>query len=877
MSGGVRLLERWIPLEEVNLSSEIELSFRASRSRFKRVFAEVFGFEAALAKGVPQVQNVHVWFARRPAGSARVLTAAAVLPESVEPGVFAEVVGLSGLRRLAGSGSAPVLYAAKPDRRLLDELVRRYLGRGSGEVVVVDPMAGGGSIPLESLRLGFRTVAVDYNPVAYLILKATVEFPARYADAGLYEETARAARWLLARAREELSAYYSDCGGYVFARGVRCPRCGGLIPVHGVPQLSGDRRVRRRFLRVSFDRSAGSFAVETSDEGPGWSLEVVGGSVRCPYCGGLFQLRGHEYSALGRWLREHARLMKAAVEGSEEEVAEAEGRLLELHIPLVRQDDGEFTAIWGDEGEMGRFHRAFRDLAAGVERLREFIPLDEVPAENGWAGRARGWGLSRWYMLFNPRQLLAVSALSRAVAEVAERLASSNGEFGAAVALYLALAVDKVADYNTVATHWQGSGLKAGIAHTMRGVDAIDFRLEYAEAVPPYRNLPWALELDVAESGRLSRTAGGILPVLRFLVGELRGAGLGGRVEVYLGDATRLSEVLGEGSVDVVNVDPPYFDQVVYSDRSEFFWVVLRRALKPVLELLFKPGLRLSGWSWESPTVPREREVVARDREDSAGRFRRFFREFAREAYRVLRGDGVLVLWFTHPSYAAWRVVGEALYDAGFVVTRVWSLKAESKTRLKTLIHSTEQEEIAVVVARKKPRARLQDAGSLLSSRELEEAAREAVRDAVSASARTGEKPTDLVALVLGSTLATATKFEPPGRAGFEALFKASAAKVVEALVEELLRRAQEEAPEEAKLASAYAPKARRDPFARAHLALWLLTRFTPQGKPRSEPLTLNQTTARTLAELLGYNLDALKRLKILEEEGGGLKVRPPG
>jgi putative DNA methylase len=159
-------------------------------------------------------------------------------------------------------------------------------------------------------------------------------------------------------------------------------------------------------------------------------------------------------------------------------------------------------------------------------------------------------------MLFNPRQLLTLAKLSKLVAETAEELTSKNGEFGAVVALYLAFAADKIADYNTLATSWDPSRTK--IRDTLRGESTIDFRLEYCE--------------------KSSRIAGGILPVLKFLCNEFQGAGIGDRVSVYLGDATNLSSLLGSGSVDLVNVDPPYFEQVIYSDKSEFLWVILRRA-----------------------------------------------------------------------------------------------------------------------------------------------------------------------------------------------------------------------------------------------------------------------------------------------------------
>ena len=125
---------------------------------------------------------------------------------------------------------------------------------------------------------------------------------------------------------------------------------------------------------------------------------------------------------------------------------------------------------------------------------------------------------------------------------------------------------------------------------------------------------------------------------------SLETQGVGDRINVYLGDATQLSSIIGLNCVDVINVDPPYFEQVIYSDRSEFFWAIIRRALAPVLELLFKPNLKLKNWTWTSPTVPREREVVTYDKTDSQGRFQKFFKNFIEETSKTLKEDGVLVL-----------------------------------------------------------------------------------------------------------------------------------------------------------------------------------------------------------------------------------------
>ncbi|RLE92225.1 MAG: hypothetical protein DRN04_10840, partial [Thermoprotei archaeon] len=865
-----RIIEKYLPIAEINMANVREKTL--VRTRFRT------------APLVPRISNLHWWAARRPASGARVLTLASVLPSSTDINALFSASSLDLLAR--GKSPDETLYALSPKLGVVEKAVREGMGRQLADIVVLDPMAGGGSIPLESIRLGFRTIAIEYNPVAYLILKATVEFPAKYAGAGLFEETLKAAKWFIAKAREELSKYYGEnAENYIFARGVRCPFCRGLIPVQGVaPEITKASRFKSRYLRIEFDKEKKIFTIETTDTKSGKPFEKRGNNIKCPYCGKWFQLRGRAkagQTAFDRWFQEHARLMKSVVEELEQVTPEMEDKLLELHIPLVKQVGNTFVAIWDDEDERGRFIQAFRDLSNEILELQDYIPIDEIPAENKWVSTARNKSLTHWYMLFNPRQLLAIAKLSKLVAEIAEQQASKDGEFGAAVALYLAFAIDKMVDYNTIATHWQGTGFKTGIAHTLRGESTLDFRQEYCEMVVtlPERSLEWALEPHIAGGGKLTKTAGGILPVLKFLCDEFRNVNLGDRVTVCLGDATRLSEILDVSTVDVVNVDPPYFEQVIYSDRSEFFWVILRRSLAPVLELLFKPGLKLPGWSWTSSKVPREREVVTYDKRDSSGRFRRFFKEFVRETYKVLKDDGVLVLWFTHPTDVAWRTVGESLYDAGYVVSKVWPLQTEMKTRYKRQVNVIAQETSLIIVARKYDRKRLVEVGadvrrSLLNHPRFVEVAREVVEEARKVSREAGVSPADMMALMLGSALSVATRFEIPGLVKFDDLFDAAATKVDELFISPLIRKVLMDAgpvklsPSDVDRVVECVRRAMlRDAAARSYVTLWFLSRVDLEtGRYRDEPLPLSYDFAQTVTKLLGYDIDRLREMGLIGE-----------
>lgn len=814
---------------------------------------------------------------------------------------YKEIVGLTRVESAKEKKMPPLMFYVRPNCELLNDLLIKSFNKQSNNILVVDPMAGGGSIPLESLRLGLKTIAMDYNPVAYLILKATVEFPAKYADAGLFEETLKAAKEFIHKAREELGKFYGeDAENYIFARGVKCPFCGGILPIQGIdPVITNANRFKRRYLKLTFDKKEKTFHVETVSSKTEKALKKTGNYITCPYCDKRFQLRGKAKTGLtgfDRWFRDHAEFMKQVVEEFAPIDSDMEDKLLSLHIPLVKQVGNEFYPVWEDKREIKKFTDALHYLSNNLFELQQYIPSDDIPLENRWASTAKNKGLEKWYMLFNPRQLLTQAVLSKIVAETAENLASKNGEFGAAVALYLAFAVDKIVDYNTLATKWQGSGFKTGIGNTMRGESTLDFRLEYVEMVTtlPERSLEWALEPDIAESNNITKTAGGILPVLRFLCDEFRGANLGDRVGVYLGDATKLSEILGVGSVDIVNVDPPYFEQVIYSDRSELFWVILRRSLWPVLELLFKPGIKLLNWNWTKPDLPRDREVVSYTKKESnkkkskklnesVERYRKLFGEFAKEVYKVLKDDGVLTLWFTHPTDLAWRTIGESLYNAGFVVSKVWPIQTEMKTRYKKQVNVVAQEMSLVIVARKYQRQRLSEVSTidikenLLSHPLFVKTAIDLVEDARKVAKEAGASPADTAALMFGSALSVATRFEVPG-AGFNDLYDPAITLVIRYFVEPLVRKSLSESGP-VKLDDVdvdrvldYVIRAMlSDPASRSYITLWFLSRVDLEtGTVRDTPLGLSYDFAQTTAKLAGYDFERLRDLGLLAETTAG-------
>jgi adenine-specific DNA methylase len=438
-SGKARLIEKKFPLAEVNTVAECEMSFKILGRETRKRIVELLGVEDAKWLGLPKINNLMYYPARRPASAARAVTLAAALGADVPLDDFKKALGFERMKEAARkSGAITVLFMVDPDRKL----VAKLLGRDPKSVVVVDPMAGGGSIPLEALRLGFTAIAGDYNPVAYLLLRATIEFPAKYGRK-LYQLVEEEARRMLEYARRELGRFYGENDkGYIFYRAARHD-CGGVLPIVRTGALDSKKGVYANF---DFDKEAKVPVPRISSKQPP-------PLTACPYCGKPVS----EKALQAKWVEEHVKLLEALLGGDES----AADRVTEVYLLAAIQQAGRGRRGGGyrtpAREDLERLKEAARELArmAKSGELHALLPLAEIPAGNEVFEEVREAGLRRWYQLYSPRQLLALARLIRYIRQRAVELQKGCGELGVAAALYLAVALLKLAiDYNNLLTMW---------------------------------------------------------------------------------------------------------------------------------------------------------------------------------------------------------------------------------------------------------------------------------------------------------------------------------------------------------------------------------------------------------------------------------------
>ena len=671
-----RLIERWLPIAEIG-----EESVRERRSM----------------TALPPIYYLHVWWARRPLVASRAAVLASLLPADADRGRFLHILGIHGdpmaaKRRISvanrtgerlgtGAYGYPRAFGYTPDGNHRDWL-REHV---PSDAVLLDPTAGGGSVPFESVRVGLQTLCNDLNPVATLIERATVEWPAKYA--GPLKDVVEALGYrLTAEVRERLAGVFPEepedgtrPDGYLWARTVTCPYCEGLVPLSPNWRLAPDGTG----VRLKPDLGAGpgspgrvcSFEiVESSAEQSPSTVSRGDGTCPFPDCGRVID----------------GDVIKAQAQA---------GRMGEQLYTVVYKQRVEYETKTGQvRVKWVRGYRAPRpeddnglEIRARLdERLPEWEAFNIVPTENYddmYSDRSRIYGVNKWRDLFSPRQLLCHGTSVEIFREMldADRAVGRLDEIRKAAYGYLALALDKLRDYNSRMTRWHAN--REVMANTFDRHD-FAFKWSYAEMAPLIAGLgyDWAIKQTakcIDELVALVRPDGHVNAV---------GPGLFDRVDEGIDQPPPPPSVtitckpgdsldhIRDASIDAVVMDPPYYDNVMYAELSDFFYVWLKRTAGHVFPELFRRQLTdKENEAVANPTkFQGDKGARARAGDDYQERMAAIFAE----CRRVLKSDGIMTLMFTHKATGAWDALTKGLIEAGFVMTASWPINTEAEGSL---------------------------------------------------------------------------------------------------------------------------------------------------------------------------------------------------
>jgi hypothetical protein len=575
-------------------------------------------------------------------------------------------------RQTAGNAYGyPRAFTVNPDDDTVD-LVHRLANLragGGSRPVVLDPFSGGGSIPFEAARYGCDTVANELNPVATAVLQGTVSLPAQLGPSFGNVISDWGTKWI-ERVRARLKPYFpiqdpDERPAFIWAHTVPCPTTGHPTPLAPDFWLARGKAGRDVAVALEVDRAVGSVnlsVVEAEDPA------VWGDRSTYKRGTGTSIWTGETFS--GDYIRKmgaegHIGQMLLALSITRSRISSRRFR---------RPTDEDRDAVTAAEVELGRRLPSWE--------IDDLVPTDSIDSVSNYDRGHRMYGIERWSDFFTPRQLLTnVTALDELRGLVGEARSVLGEEHAKALSLYLALALDKSVDYNSRQCSWDATRLKVRDTFDKHN---FNFKWSFAEFDGAHSLLPWAVSQVVDAYNGIAKLA--------YQPDRLGAAERRAQARIIRGSATTLD--LPDGSVDAIVTDPPYYDNVMYAECSDYFYVWLKRSLRDTWPEF--TDLVLTDKQEEAVANPALFKDVASPAGRGKGRlpggksaveladarYEQLLTASFREAHRVLKPEGVLTVMFTHKRVDAWDTLGAALLDAGFSIDASWPVHTESEVSL---------------------------------------------------------------------------------------------------------------------------------------------------------------------------------------------------
>jgi len=568
-----------------------------------------------------------------------------------------------------------------------------------------DPFAGGGALPLEAQRLGLEAYASDLNPVAVLINKAMIEIPPKFAGKPPVNPDCRqdkslfAQEWNGAQGLAEDVRYYGQ-----WMRDEAEKRIGHLYPkVEVTAEMVKARPDLKPYAGRNLTVIAWLWARTVKSPNPAFAQVDVplvstfmlsGKTGKEAYVEPVVESGDYHFTVrVGK--PKHPEMTKSGTKAAGRGAnflcvmsgAPIAGDYIRAECKAGRMD-ARLMAIVA-EGDRGRVYIppvADHEIAAECKPVSD-APIQELPRE-GKGGRTNFWcvlyGLARFADLFTPRQLVALTTLSDLVQDARQKAVydalaaglpddgkplrdggAGADAYGDAVALYLAFALSKQADLGNSLCRWEPI---AQCPRQLFGRQGIPMVWDYAEG-NPLGNSSGAWTVVVDGIARAFAKTFEFVPVKTFGYANQADAG---RQDV--------------SDAKVVSTDPPYYDNICYADLSDFFYVWLRRSLKPVFPELFG-----------TLAVPKAEELVATPyRHGSKEKAESFFLDGMTRAMHRLAEQAHLAFPVTiyyafkqserdsadGVASTGWETFLDAVIRAGFATTGTWPMRTENESRM---------------------------------------------------------------------------------------------------------------------------------------------------------------------------------------------------
>lgn len=746
-----KLIEVALPLEKINAESAREKSIR---------------------HGHPS--TLHLWWARRPLAAARaVIWSSLVDDPSSHPERFpTEEEQNAERQRLFRILEELVVWENSNNPEVLDRAKAEILkSTNNNPPALLDPFAGGGAIPLEAQRLGLEAHAHDLNPVAVMINKAMIEIPPRFANQRPVNPDGRRDMkdsWTGAKGLAEDVRYYGE-----WMKQEAFKRIGHLYPKVKVPAAQGGGEatviawIWARTVASSNPIAQGSHVplvssfmlstkkgnkawvdiVEDSTEVDGWRFEVKTGEIsKADEVTKSFGTKAGKAKAF------HCCLTNAPIEREYIQAEGKAGRLSKRLMAIVAQ--GKNGRIYLSPDRIYESMLLSENVDKNVRTARETFLSGNTPTRAMVTGGiCSAYGLTSWGQLFTDRQIQALITFSDLVAETQKKAeadaviaglfndhigisnnAAGAKAYGEAIGVYLAFIVSKLADRGSALCGWDSS--REGLRNTF-GRQALPMVFDYAEG-NPFSNA----------SGCFDNMLDWVVKCIERFPAQ------------SYGEAQQFDAQSDCGAREImVSTDPPYYDNIDYSDLSDYFYIWLRRSLKTSYPKVFQTVL-----------VPKSEELIVApfrhggDTTKAKDFFENGMLSTCRHLCQYAREDIPVTIYYAYKqsdsdektgetASSGWETMLSAIIQAGFAITGTWPMRTEMANR--SIASGTNALASSIVlVCRKRP----EDAPTITRRSLIAQLKRE-LRPALQKLQRSNIAPVDLAQSAIGPGMGVFSRY----------------------------------------------------------------------------------------------------------------------
>jgi len=557
---------------------------------------------------VPPINKLVYYWTRKPLVVGRAIALASTL------------TNLKDVESLMGFGKDVRAYTRIPDAGVY----AKKLGSDPSKIKVLDPFGGAGNLIFEAKRLGLDCTSSDYNPLAYLIEKAVLEYPSKYGQK-LESDFTKYAMEAIELTKKEIGKFYGEEDlAYRWLWCIKCPHCGQRVPLTNQMWIANSAK-HKIGIKIKPTKSK-DFEVElvknmTPSEGKKFTQK--GGAAVCISCTNTI-----DYDFMTK------------------DIAKRKDREL---IVIQRQGVKFKEYFLAKSEDKKRFAQAAKYMESKLSEYKKMnlIPIDDIKPSHRRENMLWHYGIKHWDEFFSNRQLLALCTLLKNLKLVSVHILDK--EYQKAISVYMGFLISKHVNANALGCLWDTTRDTPQHALTLRRPS---FVFNHTE-INPFQKV----------MGGLDNVVNNICNAIHFALVDKN------LIQTRLKSVTEIST-----KYDLILTDPPYGDDVQYGELSEFFYVWLYRLLHPYFPELPK-------------NVPLDEDFCESwGRFGDKKLSNRFFEEGLKKSFismnSSLKDDGLLVVFFAHSSPETWNLLLKCIREAKFSVVSSYAIHTESTSNV---------------------------------------------------------------------------------------------------------------------------------------------------------------------------------------------------